>query len=225
MTMDPKKNDVLENHRRFLGFEWIRGRYLLPQIERWGNRIEGTILDIGCGTKPYKAILGKNAQYIGIDASDPNADIQADALHLPFPENSIDTCFSSWMLDDIPEPGNYFKELHRVLKKGGIAIMVENQSFPEHDAPHDYFRFTQYGLAYLAEKNGFHVEEMIPLGGFWAQIGSQISSFFIRGVAGRIGGWFKISLIVINPLFYLMDRLNFLPRGTSAYFTIFRKIR
>lgn len=221
------KNDILHDHNSFFGYDWLRGKYLLPGLEKWGQKINGTIIDVGCGTKPYQSLIGKNAdKYIGIDqpGSQGEIDIFSEALNLKLPDASVDASFNSWLLDDINEPQKYFKELNRVLKIGGLAIMVESQSFPEHDAPNDYFRFTRHGLTYLAEKNGFTVEEIIPLGGFWVQIGLQPSSFFLRGAAGIIGSWVKIFLIIIHPLFFSLDKINFLPRGTSGHLAVFRKI-
>ena len=101
--------------------------------------------------------------------------------------------------------------------------MIENQSFPEHDAPNDYFRFTRYGLAYLASEAGLIVEEIIPLGGFWAQIGLQLLAFFMRGVSGRLGGWIRVFNPLLNIWFYILDRVCYLPRGTSGYFLVLRK--
>lgn len=220
------KNQIIKDHKSLLGYDWLRGMFLLPALTKWGEKITGTLVDVGCGHKPYKSLIGKNAsRYVGVDApnADADADMRADALELPFPDNSVDATFNSWLLDDIPEPTEYFRELSRILKPHGVAIMVENQSYPEHDAPHDYFRFTKFGLANLARKNGFVVEEMMPFGGFWAHIGLDLSSFFLRGVAGHVGGWVRIFLIVINPVFYALDRINFMPRGTSGYFAVFRK--
>lgn len=222
-----EKNRILYDHSSFFGYDWLRGKYLLPGLEKWGEKINGTLVDIGCGTKPYQNLIGKNAEkYIGVDQPGfpSKADIFSEALNLKLPDSSADACFNSWLLDDISEPQKYFRELNRVLKIGGLAIMVESQSFPEHDAPNDYFRFTRHGLAYLAEKNGFAVEEIIPLGGFWVQIGLQLSSFFLRGAAGIIGSWVRIFLIIINPLFFFLDKINFLPRGTSGHLAVFRKI-
>lgn len=186
--------------------------------------MSGKVLDIGCGYKPYQGFF-KKAEYLGLDlpGSDSLADLRGDALHIPLPNSSLDASFSSWLLDDLSEPGAYFAELNRVLKPGGLAIMAETRSFPEHDAPHDYFRPTKYGLKYLAEKNGFQEEEILPLGGFWAQIGSHLSAFFLRGSAGHLGNWVRVFNLLVNPFFYLLDKINFLDRGTPAYFAVFRK--
>jgi SAM-dependent methyltransferase len=136
----------------------------------------------------------------------------------------VDACFNAWLLDDLSEPAEYFKEVARILKDDGIAIMLENTSFPEHDAPHDFFRFTRYGLQHLAQKHALSLAEMRALGGFWAQIGTWFLSFFLKGASGHLGGWVRILNPPLNSLFYLLDRVNSIPRGTSGHVAIFRKV-
>jgi SAM-dependent methyltransferase len=215
-------------HRCLFGFDWLRGHYFLPALSHWAKRTGGIVVDVGCGTKPYSSLFSDSVSlYVGMDVPGKNAvpDVCASALTLPIRSGSVDVCFNAWLLDDLSEPLQYFREVSRILRADGIAIMIENQSFPEHDAPQDYFRFTRHGLTHLAAKVGLVVEEILPLGGFWAQIGLQLLAFFMRGVSGRLGGWI---IRVFNPLlnisFYVLDRFNYLPRGTSGWLAVFRKV-
>jgi hypothetical protein len=44
--------------------------------------------------------------------------------------------------------------------------------WPTHEAPHDYWRFTRFGLERLMRE--FGVEgELVPLGGLWAVVGQM----------------------------------------------------
>ena len=213
-------------HKSLFGFDWLRGIHFLPYLRRWAKKASGVIVDVGCGSKPYFPLFRESASlYIGIDLPGKNAscDVYGSALSLPIRSSSVDLCFNIWLLDDLSDPACYFREVYRILKDDGRAIMIENQSFPEHDAPNDYFRFTRYGLAYLASEAGLIVEEIIPLGGFWAQIGLQLLAFFMRGVSGRLGGWIRVFNPLLNIWFYILDRVCYLPRGTSGYFLVLRK--
>ena len=45
-----------------------------------------------------------------------------------------------------------------------------------HDEPHDYYRFTHYGLKTLVEKAGLHCELIEKRGGLFSFIGHQLST-------------------------------------------------
>jgi hypothetical protein len=49
--------------------------------------------------------------------------------------------------------------------------------WPEHEAPHDYHRFTKFGLRRLFEEAGFSVEEITARGG-WNTALAQIVGFW-----------------------------------------------
>ena len=52
------------------------------------------------------------------------------------------------------------EEAHRVLRPGGILILEFTQMAPSTTTPHDYFRFTRYGAAWLLDRAGFEPVEM-----------------------------------------------------------------
>lgn len=97
------------------------------------------VLDIGCGNGRFLyALHHKDVDYCGIDTSEeliklakqkfPKADfLRADALDLPFENNSFDKIISMAVLHHIP--GNdmrsdFMREAHRVLKKDGLLILT-----------------------------------------------------------------------------------------------------
>lgn len=218
--------NALWEMRSLFGFDWIWGRYLLAELNALTLKRDTILLDIGCGRQPYRSILGpKVVAYYGLDLLRPEAspDLCGEATSLPFTNNSVDVCFSVWLLDDLAQPFNYFCEVARVLNAGGISIMVDIQSFPEHDAPSDYQRLTRFALQRYAHMAGLFPRTVRPLGGFWAQIGVQLNSFFLRGVSGYFPFPCRVLAPVVNLSFYLLDRVNPLPRGTFANYSIFEK--
>jgi hypothetical protein len=48
-----------------------------------------------------------------------------------------------------------------------------------HEEPHDYFRYTKYGLHTLLEKSGFDVLEMHAQGSLFSFLGHQFSTIFV----------------------------------------------
>ena len=59
---------------------------------------------------------------------------QADALHLPYPDNSFDGVFICWLLEHVQNPVEILKEAKRVLKPGGVIYCNEvfNATFYVH---------------------------------------------------------------------------------------------
>ena len=107
--------------------------------------LQGTALDIGCGTGIHtQALANKGAAATGVDIaegmlaqarkmySDPIF-VEGSAVDLPFSDSQFSTVFSSMALQWVSDTGLVAKEIARVLEKSGIAelaIMVAG-SFSE----------------------------------------------------------------------------------------------
>lgn len=97
------------------------------------------ILDVGCGTGNYTIELArKGVDVIGIDSSEEmlnfaiqkvkgellKAEFQvANALNLPYPDQSFDLILSNGLLCFLREPEKALTEMYRVLKPGGRLII------------------------------------------------------------------------------------------------------
>lgn len=65
----------------------------------------------------------KNLEYITTDLESPLADVKADICNLPFKENEFDVILCNHVLEHIPDDTKAMKELYRVLKPDGMAIL------------------------------------------------------------------------------------------------------
>jgi len=121
----------------------------------------GRILDIGCGQKPYEGVaLDRVTARIGFDVeANPSADVHGDATSLPFGANEFDTVLCTQVLEHVAEPQAVFKEVSRVLKPGGLLILTAPQYWELHEEPHDYFRYTFFGLQHLLSIAGMKIIE------------------------------------------------------------------
>ena len=94
-------------------------------------------------------------------------------------------------MEHVTEPRIFLAEAFRVMKRGGTALLTTPFMWGEHEQPHDYFRFTRYGLRYLAEKAGFEVIEIEPDTGYWstATLAVQLLAQSFRQGAAAISCW------------------------------------
>jgi len=127
------------------------------------------VLDISAGQCRYKPFF-QHAHYIAVDScvGDKSWDFRkldaaGDALYLPIKSDTIDICTNFVSLEHYPEPSKAFSEIFRVLKPGGKLYLYAPFAIGEHQIPHDYFRYTRYGLARLCEENNLVPDYIRPV--------------------------------------------------------------
>lgn len=126
--------------------------------------VRGTMLDIGCGEKPYASLFASRVdRHVGLDMHGA-PDVAASALDLPIRDESCDTVLCTEVLEHVAEPLQALREIHRVLREGGHALISVPQWWPLHEEPADFYRFTRYGLEHLIMRAGLRVVEMLPRG-------------------------------------------------------------
>lgn len=132
-----------------------------PYPERFLGLIEeadGLILDCGSGGRLLDGIITLEIQH------HPNNSVTADALALPFGDESFSLVLSQAVLEHVCEPQVYVNEILRVLKPGGKAWIEAAFMQPVHQAPHHYQNVTPFGLAYLCR--GMVILEQGTVGSF-----------------------------------------------------------
>lgn len=78
----------------------------------------------------------RDACPVGLSPSRHASNTIADPK-LPYEDNSFDVITNAVSVDYLAKPMEVFKEMHRVLKPGGQAIMsFSNRCFPTKGAPH-----------------------------------------------------------------------------------------
>ena len=117
----------------------------------------GTLLDIGCGEKPYLKYFLNIQKYVGIDykiySKHKSSPIGKPDMYfarnysknfiLPFKDKEFDHVVSFQVLEHHPEPDILMSEMRRVVKKGGYLVLTFPFIWSLHEAPHDYHRFTE----------------------------------------------------------------------------------
>lgn len=205
-----------------------------------GARKEYVFLDIGCGTG---GLLGgvsniESINAFGVDVSRTALNFclkrgisriaQADAMSLPFTDESIDIALSCEVMDHVTiEPEVTLKEIYRVCKKGGWFI-ISDVSFEflksEHDKVyHTKHRFNKKELYRLISDAGFKIKKISYYNFLLFPVVSAIRIFrkFINSneetssdlkETTRIINWLLIKFLGIER--ELLKRCN-LPYGSS----------
>ena len=74
-----------------------------------------------CFMKRFEAVHG--ARYITADIESPLAKVKMDIHAIPFPENSFDVVLCNHVLEHVGDDIQALREIRRVLKPGGWAIL------------------------------------------------------------------------------------------------------
>lgn len=163
---------------------------------------EPRILDIG-GGHPFQKQMAKHKhlflgkQYDTLDSSTTyNPTIIGDAHNIPLPDGSVPAVLSMSVLEHLTDPAKAVYEIHRVLQKGGKALVYTHFIYPYHARKGvygDFFRFTDEGLRHLF-RNFSHVE-LKKQGGFFRAMG-----FFMMPFQATTRPFWE-------PVAYVLDKL------------------
>ena len=193
--------------------------------------LSGRLIDIGCGTKPYKNLLSPYVtEHVGVDHEatfheKSHVDIFGTAYQIPVEEASFDCAICTAVLEHLEEPELALRECHRVLKDGGVAIYSVPFIWHIHEEPRDFYRFSKYGLQYLLEKVGFEILELKALSGFWVTFGQLFVYNVYRLNRGPLC-WLRIIDgvgLLIQAIAYGLDKLDKTEQWTWMYMVVVRK--
>ena len=209
---------------------WLVHKMNNVSLEENLHLFKGRVVDLGCGTAPYKADILKVAdEYIGVDWKNSfhdqsNVDIFASLTEpLPIEENFADTVSSFQVMEHLPEPSDFLSECFRILKPGGNFFLTVPFMWHVHEAPHDYYRYTRHGLEYLLTKNGFSDIIVKENSGFWQMMGLKFN-YYTVSFANGIWRWLYIPFWwIVQKFTPLLDRLDFRPTETSGYYVVAKK--
>jgi len=85
----------------------------------------------------------QHKEYVGCDMREgPGVDKILDLHAIDLPSNSVGVVLCFDTLEHVEYPREALKEIYRILKPNGMAVISSVMDFPIHDHPYDYWRFT-----------------------------------------------------------------------------------
>ena len=197
---------------------------LSSAVAEYAPTLKGHLLDVGCGTKPYRELF-RVESYVGLDIGSEVsrkrgiADYYYDGKRFPFEEASFDSILCNEVLEHVFNPDEFIAEIVRVLKPGGKLLLTVPFVWDEHEQPYDYARYSSFGLRALLEKQGLKIIQHKKIGTD-ASILFQLANAYLFKVTQGFSRLIRLMLAasvmaLINLLGLLARRL--LPNNPDLY--------
>lgn len=224
----------IRRNRGRLAEEFGESRYRdfsAAQASRWREaerlisvHTTGRVLDVGCGHMPFRRLVLRHAtSYEGLDLEPRVAgvDYVTDvSVMTGVPRNAFDTVLCFEVLEHVPDPDRALGAIADVLRPGGKLLATAPHLSRLHEEPHDYFRYTGYGLRALVERAGLEVIELTPHAGVVSFLAHQISTVglgLVWGIPGLRQLVYQVNrFIFVYPALWIdrvVDRRHLFPLG------------
>jgi SAM-dependent methyltransferase len=166
------------------------------------------VLDAGAGQQPYRHHFAhcryESADFEAVNKRYAQSTYVCDLAHIPVEDGRFDAIVFSQVMEHLPDPLAVLKELHRVLKPGGVLFYSGPLWFEEHEKPYDFYRYTSFALHHLFEKSSFQIEDMRWLEGYLATATKQLKSMIKTlpwSPRAYGGGLASVPILLLSLLF------------------------
>ena len=161
---------------------------LLEQYAKLGNAgdLQRTVLDIGCGSQPYRSVLEScGFVYKGLDVAQNSAglvdyvcgidrelqsEICLDCLR------GYDLILCLEVLEHVADWRKAFENMATLVAEKGLILITCPFFYFPHEEPFDYWRPTIHALEYYAKVNGFSIVSSQKVGDGWDVLGTLLAS-------------------------------------------------
>lgn len=223
-------------HLRFTHFQWLATRDLYADLRRLLPSLEGRVLDIGCGDKPYEAWLDhRRVEHTGIDTHPgPRVDlVMASGEAWPVAASSYDAVICTQVLEHVSDLDATLSEIDRILKPGGAVLVTVPFIYNVHvqGGTKDYRRFSHHGIRLLFS-DGYDVLEVRPEGGIGSTLGMLLLNWIddctngttlTRFMKGLLLPVWILLCILVNIVGWFMNRLDYTQSFYSNVLLVARK--
>ncbi len=210
---------------------YLSSRALLRALEPACAQLTGDLLDLGSGNSPYRSLLTRIERYVpyDLDRSNKGVLVIGAANVLPFVDGAFDSVLCTQVLEHVAHPASVVAEIARVLRPNGRLVLSAPMAWRLHEQPHDYFRYTRYGLASLLNDAHLHTQSCEPTGGTWTLTGQIINNHVWRNPPANRITWVisraacTLASTVINASTVALDTLFYDPDDTLNFVVVAHK--
>lgn len=162
---------------------------LRDAMTEFAPALGGRLLDVGCGSKPYRSLFAVDA-YIGLDIDSAMsrqrgvADLFYAGHVFPFADETFDSVLCNQVLEHVFNPDEFLGEIVRILKPGGKLLLTVPFVWDEHEQPYDYARYSSFGLRALLEKQKFRVLVQKKLGADASTLFQLVNVYLFKVIQG-----------------------------------------
>lgn len=215
--------------------------------------ISGHLIDLGSGDVPFYPWYKNSAERItcadwpGTTHSSRHADIFLDLNQpLPLKDGCANSVLLSSVLEHIRNPQGLMREIHRILASEGHLIITVPFMYSLHEEPHDYFRYTEHGLRFMAHDGGFEVVHLQRYGsalGVVVDVSAKVAATIIAAIGNRFPGavgrlwkaagfslvraWQKLWFFLLHkqPMRWFLNGVGLVQKMPSGYVLVLKKFR
>ena len=212
-----------------IGEFFVIKRKFIRQMRNIFNNSNDRILDVGCGEKPYYHDFMKGSIICLDIRKTGKVHVVGDADFLPLKKGSFDKAIMVNSLYYYKNSANVIDNISSILKKNGKLLIIAPFFYPIHDSPDDKYRFTEYGVRTILEKN-FKIEKIEPVGGLFNLPVVMLHALIkglplvapkqLRSIAQLIIYIIAYPLYIIAQLLSVLDALDKTGRFPTYYIAI-----
>ena len=187
------------------------------------------VLDAGAGECQHKCHFSGH-RYFAVDLAIGDANWNygklnavADLAALPLAAATFDAAIHIVTLEHVPEPKLVLQEISRCLRPGAPILVVVPHEWEVHQHPHDYFRYTCFGMRYLLEQAGFTSIEVRPSGGYFRLLARRL----LNSLPFFSWPWKALVFLIVSPVALMLPMLEPLDKNkdfTLGYICTARKL-
>jgi len=128
--------------------------------------LNSPLLDVGCGSMPYRDLFTQIIDYHGLEISQRHSDFQnyatfwCDGKVIPLSNSTYQSVLCSQVLEHSANSSLTLLEINRILVVGGHLLLTMPFIWPEHEKPFDFQRFTSFGIKSHLNDAGFNIIEI-----------------------------------------------------------------